>query len=91
MRALRHRRVVPLAVDCSPMLIVGEINQSIPAWGEPGNIRSVGEGLNREWHGFGNPDGNGATFLHADGSVKFYSNKVDRRVLEQLSTRDGGE
>lgn len=78
----------------SQTIIVGEIRDRdppAPPWGEPGNVRSIGEGLNRQFRGFGNANGTGATFLHADGSVKFYSNKTDRRVLERLETRDGGE
>ena len=78
----------------SQTLIVGEIRDRdppAPPWGEPGNVRSIGEGLNRQFRGFGNEKGTGATFLHADGSVKFYSSKTDRRVLERLETRDGGE
>ncbi len=78
----------------SQTIIVGEIRDRdppAPAWGEPGNVRSIGEGLNRQFRGFGNANGTGATFLHADGSVKFYSNQTDRRVLQQLETRDGGE
>lgn len=72
-------------------LIIGEIPDTFPAWGEPGNVRMVGAGLNKQFHGFGNPAGTGAMFLHGDGSVRFYSNKTDRRVLEQLETRDGAE
>lgn len=78
----------------SQTVIVGEIRDRdppAPPWGEPGNVRSIGEGLNRQFRGFGNANGTGATFLHADGSVKFYSNKTDRRVLQALETRDGGE
>ncbi len=78
----------------SQTIIVGEIRDRDPPpppWGEPGNVRSIGEGLNRQFRGFGNANGSGATFLHADGSVKFYSNKTDRRVLQRLETRDGGE
>lgn len=78
----------------SQTIIIGEIRDRdppAPPWGEPGNVRSIGEGLNRQFRGFGNANGTGATFLHADGSVKFYSNKTDRRVLERLETRDGGE
>ena len=71
-------------------IVVGEIVDPLPAWGEPGNLRSIGNGLNKQFHGFGNPAGTGATFLHGDGSVKFYSNKTDRRLLQQLETRDGG-
>lgn len=78
----------------SQTIIVGEIRDRdppAPPWGEPGNVRFIGEGLNRQFRGFGNASGTGATFLHGDGSVKFYSNKTDRRVLERLETRDGGE
>lgn len=78
----------------SQTIIVGEIRDRdppAPPWGEPGNVRSIGDGLNRQFRGFGNANGTGATFLHADGSVKFYSNRTDRRVLERLETRDGGE
>ncbi|MBM3968458.1 MAG: DUF1559 domain-containing protein [Planctomycetes bacterium] len=78
----------------SQTIIAGEIRDrdpTPPPWGEPGNVRSIGEGLNRQFRGFGNANGSGATFLHADGSVKFYSTKTDRRVLERLETRDGGE
>lgn len=78
----------------SQTIVVGEIRDRdppAPPWGEPGNVRSIGEGLNRQFRGFGNANGTGATFLHADGSVKFYSNKTDRRVLQRLETRDGAE
>ncbi len=75
----------------SQTIIVGEIRDAFPPWGEPGNVRSIGEGLNRQVRGFGNETGTGATFLHADGSAKFYSNKTDKRVLQRLETRDGAE
>ena len=75
----------------SQTIIIGEIRDAFPPWGEPGNVRSIGEGLNRQFRGFGNESGTGARFLHADGSVKFYSNKTDKRVLQRLETRDGAE
>ena len=75
----------------SQTIIIGEIRDAFPPWGEPGNVRSIGEGLNRQFRGFGNEAGTGATFLHADGSAKFYSNKTDKRVLQRLETRDGAE
>ncbi|MBC7820709.1 MAG: DUF1559 domain-containing protein [Planctomycetaceae bacterium] len=75
----------------SQTIIVGEIRDAFPPWGEPGNVRSIGDGLNRQFRGFGNESGTGATFLHADGSAKFYSNKTDKRVLQRLETRDGAE
>ena len=75
----------------SQTIIIGEIRDAFPPWGEPGNVRSIGEGLNRQFRGFGNESSTGARFLHADGSVKFYSNKTDKRVLQRLETRDGAE
>jgi hypothetical protein len=75
----------------SQTIIVGEIRDAPPAWGEPGNVRSIGIGLNRQFRGFGNENGSGAVFLHADGSVKFYSTRTDLRVLQRLETRDGAE
>lgn len=75
----------------SNTLIVGEISQLYPPWGDPENWRSVGSGLNRQHAGFGNAEGTGATFLKADGSVQFFSNKTSPEVLQRLMTRDGGE
>ncbi len=75
----------------SQTLAAGEIAVDFPAWGEPENWRLVGRGLNRNPAGFGNADRTGACFLMADGSVKFFSNAVDPKVLAALSTRDGGE
>jgi hypothetical protein len=75
----------------SNTLAAGEIADELPAWGDPENWRTVGKGINRNAHGFGNHDRSGACFLMADGSVRFFSNKTSVRVLTALSTRDGGE
>jgi hypothetical protein len=75
----------------SNTLAAGEIADELPAWGDPENWRTVGKGINRDAHGFGNHDRSGACFLMADGSVRFFSNKTSVRVLNALSTRDGGE
>ncbi len=75
----------------SQTLIVGEIAQQLPAWGDPENWREINTGLNRHSLGFGNRDGTGAHFLMGDGSVRFFPNNTSREVLESLSTRDGGE
>jgi hypothetical protein len=75
----------------SNTLAAGEIADELPAWGDPENWRTVGKGINRDAHGFGNNDRSGACFLMADGSVRFVSNKTSVRVLNALSTRDGGE
>ncbi len=73
----------------SQTLVAGEIPQGYRPWGEPGNWRTIGNGLNRDSSSFGNANNSGAMFLHADGSVRFYSNQVSVDVLKRLSTRDG--
>ena len=75
----------------SNTLIVGELPGSFPPWGDPENWRMIGRGINKDANGFGNATRTGATFLLADGTVKFFSNKTDPKLLRKLSTRDGGE
>src|SRR5690606_22486227 len=73
----------------SQTLVAGEIPDGYRPWGEPGNWRIIGEGLNRETGSFGNAQRTGAMFLKADGSVQFFANSVSPDVLRRLSTRDG--
>ena len=80
-----------VADGLSNTLAAGEIADQLPAWGDPENWRTVGKGINRDAQGFGNHDRSGACFLMADGSVHFFSNQTSVRVLNALSTRDGGE
>ncbi len=75
----------------SNTLIVGELPGSFPPWGDPENWRMIGRGINKDANGFGNATRTGATFLLADGSVKFLNNKTDPKLLRKLATRDGGE
>jgi hypothetical protein len=75
----------------SQTLVAGEIAYEFPAWGDPENWRAIGKGLNRESRGFGNASHTGASFLMADGSVRFFSNATSPEVLEKLATRDGEE
>ncbi|MBI1313550.1 DUF1559 domain-containing protein [bacterium] len=75
----------------SQTMAAGEIAQTIPAWGEPDNWRSIGPGLNQSPQGFGNASDTGAHFLMADGSVRFLSNRTSLHTLQQLSTRNGSE
>jgi len=75
----------------SNTLIVGELAKSYPPWGDPENWRPIGRGLNKSVEGFGSAAGHGATFLLADGSVRFFNNQTDPKLLLKLSTRDGGE
>jgi hypothetical protein len=75
----------------SHTMLIGEIGHDYPAWGDPKNWRQIGKGLNRDPNGFGNARHSGAMFLMADGSVKFFPNQTDPKVLQALSTRDGDE
>ncbi len=84
-------RRVDISDGLSQTLIVGEIGKDYPPWGDPGNWRVIGDGLNKGPASFGSADGNGASFLKADGSVQFFSNKVAVGVLERLSTRNGDD
>lgn len=80
-----------LSDGASQTMLAGEITKALPAWGEPGNWRTIGRGLNRQVSGFGNAGGTGAHFLMADGSVKFFPNSTSRDVLIRLSTRNGDD
>lgn len=75
----------------SNTLAIGEVAHELPAWGDPDNWRTIGKGINRDSQGFGNHDRTGASFLMADGSVRFFSNKTSPRVMTALSTRDGSD
>ncbi|MDB5391402.1 MAG: hypothetical protein JWM11_7048 [Planctomycetaceae bacterium] len=80
-----------IADGLSNTMLIGEIGHDYPAWGEPRNWRQIGKGLNRDPNGFGNARHSGAMFLMADGSVKFFPNQTDPKILQALSTRDGDE
>lgn len=80
-----------LVDGASQTMFAGEITRALLAWGEPGNWRTIGRGLNRQVSGFGNSAGTGAHFLMADGSVKFFPNSTSRDVLVRLSTRNGDD
>lgn len=75
----------------SQTLVAGEIPEGYRPWGEPGNWRDIGAGLNQDTTSFGNAQRTGAMFLKADGSVQFFSNRVSAEILKSLSTRDGDD
>ena len=64
-----------------------ETRSTSPSWAAPDSldISQVSGGLPQGWH----PGGN--LVLMADGSVKFVAQTVNPQVLQQLSTRNGGE
>jgi len=72
----------------SQTLVIGEIASALPAWGDSENWREPGRGLNRQLTGFGSPDGLGAHFLMADGSVRYFTSQTSPVLLEHLSTRN---
>jgi prepilin-type processing-associated H-X9-DG protein len=76
----------------STTLLVGEVSGHFKPWGHPANWRDPALGINRSPYGFGGPSGSGgATFLMADGSVRFVGERISPAVLHALSTPCGGE
>jgi hypothetical protein len=75
----------------SNTLLAGESAGAYKPWGHPRNWRDPALGLNTTPDGFGSPTKRGASFVFADGSVRFLTNDVSPRVLRALSTPDGGE
>lgn len=72
-------------------LLLGEVSTHFRPWAQPGNWRDPALGLNRFPGGFGGPEGDGAYFALADGSVKFLKKGVSLTTLRALSTPAGGE
>lgn len=71
---------------------IGEVNANFKPWGDPYNWRDPAKGVNRSPHGFGGAwSERGATFLMADGSVRFISERVNPEVMKALATPQGGE
>lgn len=78
----------------SNTILAGEVNAQFKPWGDPTNMRDPALGINRSPAGFGgpwNPERGGAQFLLGDGSVRFLRNDIDPRILDALSTPNGGE
>jgi prepilin-type processing-associated H-X9-DG protein len=74
----------------SHTILIGEVNAQFQPWGHPVNWRDPAKGINTSPYGFGGPrNSSGATFLMADGSVRFLSDKTGASVLEALSSPAG--
>jgi hypothetical protein len=87
MGANRGMALKDITDGTSTTLLIGEINGAFPPWGHPVNYRDPVRGINRSPHGFGGPrNAGGATFVMADGSVRFIGEKVSPQVLEALAT-----
>lgn len=76
----------------SNTILIGEVNNSFKAWGDPTNVRDPQTGLGNRPDQFGGPwiDG-GAQMLFCDGAVHFISGKISPDVLKKLATPAGGE
>lgn len=72
-------------------MIVSEAAGEFRPWADPRNWRDPKLGINRSPLGFGSPFPGGASFLFADGSVKFLQNRTNQRVFEAICTPNGGE
>jgi hypothetical protein len=77
--------------DSSTTILAGEVAAGFRPWGDPGNLRDPGLGVNASPAGFGGPSGSGAHFVFLDGSVRFLKATTDPGVLRRLSRPDGGE
>jgi hypothetical protein len=90
--ANRTMTLSDMADGASTTLLIGEVNGAFQPWGYPFNWRDPAKGINRSPHGFGGPPtAGGASFMMADGSVRFVSEKVNEDVLKALSTPAGGD
>ena len=75
----------------SNTLMAGEVAGGFKPWGDPTNWRDPALGINRSPEGFGGPSKGGASFLFADGSVRFLRDSTDPAILKALGTPSGGE
>jgi hypothetical protein len=71
-------------------LMIGQIRDQIPAWGNPVNWRDPTRRLNSPG-AFGSLHVGVVQFLLADGSVRAISENVDSQVMQAISSPNGGE
>jgi hypothetical protein len=75
----------------SNTISAGEVGAGYKPWADPSNARAVTGSLGPGPATFGNPSGQGAYMLMADGAVKWLGSDVDPTVLNALGTPDGRE
>jgi hypothetical protein len=86
MSANKSVRLTEITNGASNTILVGEVNAGFRPWGHPINFRDPAAGLTGGPTTFGGPPKTGgATFVMADGSVRFIGNGVDPAVLRALS------
>ncbi|MBI1312379.1 DUF1559 domain-containing protein [bacterium] len=71
-------------------LLIGQIRDQIPAWGNPVNWRDPAQRLNSPG-AFGSMHVGVVQFVLADGSVRAISENIDPQVMRALASPDGGE
>lgn len=90
-------RNLPLRIDdihdgTTNTILIGEAAGHFRPWGHPANVRDPALGVGQNADGFGGPPGaEGAQFLFLDGSVRFISDHVDRKIIRALGTPAGAE
>ena len=75
----------------SNTIMLGEIKENLPAWGNPLNGRNPQLGVNKSPYGFGSHFHGVMSFAFCDGSVRTVSEDIDPEVLKSFSTPNGGE
>lgn len=74
----------------SSTILAGQVRFRFRPWGDARNLRDPAAGLNTRADGFWSP-GAHAFFVMADGRVQTMNSDIDPRVLNALSTPDGGD
>jgi hypothetical protein len=84
--------ITDIADGVANTLMIGEAAGNFKPWGYPANLRDPALGVGQSPDGFGGPSGQGgAQLVMCDGSVRFISNRIDRKILTALGTPAGGE
>jgi hypothetical protein len=87
---INHFDLLSRADGMANTVMYGEAAGEFRPWGEAGNWRDPGIGLNTSHAGFGGPKGV-VVFAFCDGSVNVLSEDVNPAILRALATPDGGE
>lgn len=76
----------------SNTIMVGTVVDKLKPWGHPANVRDPALGINRSPDGFGGPpQWHGGMFLMCDGSVRFFDETTDPKIMQALGTPASGD